>query len=60
MNVDFVCTYPKTMLDSIVFSASLPNLTSERPYSCVSSFSVRLSRWGPGNDVGFVETVSDP
>ena len=55
MNVESVCTYAKTMSDSVVFSGPLPNLTSDDMYSRMSSFHRWLSRWCPANDVGFVD-----
>ena len=55
INVESVCTYAKTMSDSVVFSGPLPNLTSDDMYSRMSSFHRWLSRWCPANDVGFVD-----
>ena len=54
MNVE-LCTYAKTISDSIVFSAPLPNLTSDDMYSCMSQFNRWLSRWCPANYVGFID-----
>lgn len=55
INVESVCTYAKTMSDTVVFSGPLPNLTSDDMYSRMSSFRRWLSRWCPANDVGFVD-----
>ena len=55
INVESVCTYAKTMSDSVVFSGPLPNLTSDDMFSRMSSFNRWLSRWCPDNDVGFVD-----
>ena len=56
-NVELVCTYSKTMSDSIVFSGPLPDLTSADIYGLMSSFNHWLARWCPTNNVGFVEMV---
>ncbi|XP_071331734.1 uncharacterized protein [Trachinotus anak] len=53
INVESVCTYAKTMSDSVVFSGPLPNLTSDDMYR--RSFNRWLSRWCSANDVGFVD-----
>ncbi|XP_067426921.1 uncharacterized protein [Thunnus thynnus] len=55
INVESVCTYAKTMLDSVIFSGPLPNLTSDVMYSRISSFNRWLLRWRPANDVGFID-----
>ncbi|MPV02252.1 SGNH/GDSL hydrolase family protein [Escherichia coli] len=55
VNVESVCTYAKTMSDTVVFSGPLPNLTSDDMYSRMSSFRRWLSRWCPVNNVGFVD-----
>jgi lysophospholipase L1-like esterase len=55
INVESVCTYAKSMSDTVVFSGPLPNLTSDDMYSRMSSFRRWLSRWCPDNDVGFVD-----
>ncbi len=55
INVESVCSYAKTMSDTVVFSGPLPNLTSDDMYSRMSSFRRWLSRWCPANDVGFVD-----
>uniref|UniRef100_A0AAQ4QV42 SGNH hydrolase-type esterase domain-containing protein n=1 Tax=Gasterosteus aculeatus aculeatus TaxID=481459 RepID=A0AAQ4QV42_GASAC len=55
VNVELVCTYAKTMSDTVVFSGPLPNLTSDDIYSRMSSFRRWLSRWCPVNNVGFVD-----
>lgn len=55
INVESVCTYAKTMSDSVVFSGPLPNLTNDDMYSRMSSFHRWLSRWCPANDVGFID-----
>ncbi|XP_070787181.1 uncharacterized protein, partial [Enoplosus armatus] len=55
INVESVCSFAKTMSDSVVFSGPLPNLTSDDMFSRMSSFNRWLSRWCPANDVGFVD-----
>ncbi|XP_070818345.1 uncharacterized protein [Chaetodon trifascialis] len=55
INVESVCTYAKTMSDSVVFSGPLPNLTSDDMFSHMSSFNRWLSRWCPANSVGFID-----
>ncbi|XP_077953085.1 uncharacterized protein LOC144390461 [Gasterosteus aculeatus] len=55
VNVESVCTYAKTMSDTVVFSGPLPNMTSDDMYSRMSSFHRWLSRWCPVNNVGFVD-----
>ncbi|XP_053176091.1 uncharacterized protein LOC128359793 [Scomber japonicus] len=55
VNVESVCTFAKTMSDSVVFSGPLPNLISYDMYSRMSSFNRWLSRWCPDNNVGFIE-----
>ena len=55
INVESVCTYAKSMSDSVVFSGPLPNLTSDDMYSRMSAFNRWLSRWCPVNDVGFID-----
>ena len=55
INVESVCTFAKTMWDSVVFSGPLPNLTSDDMYSRMSQFNRWLSRWCPANDVGFID-----
>ncbi|XP_070819745.1 uncharacterized protein [Chaetodon trifascialis] len=55
INVESVCTYAKTMSDSVVFSGPLPNLTSDDMFSRMSSFNRWLSRWCPANGVGFID-----
>ncbi|XP_070771566.1 uncharacterized protein, partial [Enoplosus armatus] len=54
INVESVCTFAKTMSDSVVFSGPLPNLTSDDMFSRMSSSNRWLSRWCPANHVGFV------
>ncbi len=54
INIESVCSYAKTMSDSVVFSGPLPNVTSDDMFSRMSSFNRWLSRWCPENDVGFV------
>jgi len=54
INVESVCTFAKTMSDTVVFSGPLPNLTSDDMFSRMSSFNRWLSRWCPENNVGFV------
>ncbi|XP_067460409.1 uncharacterized protein [Thunnus thynnus] len=55
INVESVCTFAKTMSDSVIFSGPLPNLTSDVMYSRMSQFNRWLSRWCPANDVGFID-----
>lgn len=55
INVESVCTYAKTMSDTVVFSGPLPNLINDDMYSRMSSFNRWLSRWCPDNDVGFID-----
>ncbi|KAK9523686.1 hypothetical protein VZT92_017607 [Zoarces viviparus] len=55
VNVESVCTYAKTMSDSVVFSGPLPNLTNDEMFSRMSSFHRWLSWWCPANNVGFVD-----
>ena len=38
VNVESVCTFAKTMSDSVVFSGPLPNLTSDDMFSRMLSF----------------------
>ncbi|XP_078017013.1 uncharacterized protein LOC144458423 [Epinephelus lanceolatus] len=54
INIASVCDYAKTMLDSVVFSGPLPNLTSDDMFSRMSSFNHWLSRWCPANNASFV------
>ena len=58
VNVELVCTFAKTMSDSIVFSGPLPDLTSDDMFSRMSSFNCCLSRWCPATDgfTGFIDT----
>ncbi|XP_068180941.1 uncharacterized protein, partial [Antennarius striatus] len=55
INIQSVCSYAKTMLDSVVFSGPLPNLTSDDMFSRMSSLNRWLSRWCPANDIQFVD-----
>ncbi|XP_060918036.1 uncharacterized protein LOC132992620, partial [Labrus mixtus] len=55
VNVDSVCTFAKTMSDSVVFSGPLPNQTGDDMYSHMSSLNRWLSRWCPANNVGFID-----
>ncbi|XP_069379520.1 uncharacterized protein [Paralichthys olivaceus] len=54
INIDSVCTYAKTMSDSVIFSGPLPHVSSDDTFSRTSSFHRWLSRWCPDNNVGFV------
>ena len=51
INIELVCTYAKSMSDSVVFSGPLPNLTSDDMFSCMSSLNRWLSRWCPANNI---------
>ncbi|XP_068187823.1 uncharacterized protein [Antennarius striatus] len=55
INIQSVCSYAKTMSNSVVFSGPLPNLTSDDMFSRVSSLNRWLSRWCPANDIQFVD-----
>ncbi|XP_068192033.1 uncharacterized protein, partial [Antennarius striatus] len=55
INIQSVCSYAKTMSDSVVFSGPLPNLTSDDMFSLMSSLNRWLSRWCPANDIQFVD-----
>ncbi|KAM3602260.1 uncharacterized protein V6R79_000829 [Siganus canaliculatus] len=54
VNIESVCTFAKTMSDSVVFSGPLPNMTSDDMFSRMSSLNRWLSRWCPENDIAFV------
>ena len=54
VNVASVCSYAKTMSDTVIFSGPLPNLINDDMYSCMPSFQRWYSRWCPANDVGFI------
>ncbi|XP_067444743.1 uncharacterized protein [Thunnus thynnus] len=60
INVESVCTFAKTMSDSIIFSGPLANLTSDDMYSHMSQFNRWLSRWCPANNVGFIDNWQRP
>ncbi|XP_049460091.1 uncharacterized protein LOC125905854 [Epinephelus fuscoguttatus] len=53
INIASVCEYAKRCRTRS-FLWTLPNLTSDDMFSCMSSFNRWLSRWCPANDVGFV------
>lgn len=55
INVESVCSFAKTMSDSVVFSGPLPNKTSDDMYSRMSSFHRWLGKWCPVNGVGFID-----
>ncbi len=55
INIESVCSYAKTMSDTVIFSGPLPSLTSDDMFSCMSSLNCWLSRWCPANDVVFVD-----
>jgi len=46
INVESVCTYAKTMSDSLVFSGPLPNLTSDELYTAACHRSTAGYRGG--------------
>ncbi|XP_037552735.1 OX-2 membrane glycoprotein-like [Nematolebias whitei] len=46
------------MLDSVVFSSTIPNLTSDDMFSRMSAFNRWASRWCSENNVGFVDNWS--
>ncbi|TWW59874.1 hypothetical protein D4764_06G0014040 [Takifugu flavidus] len=51
INIESVCSYAKTMSDSVAFSGPLPNLASDEMLSRMSSLCRWLSRWCPENQV---------
>ena len=55
INVESVCTYAKTMSDSVIFSGPLPDMTNDEMYSRMGSFNRWLSGWCPDNNVGFID-----
>ena len=55
INVAMVCNFARTMSNFIVFSGPLPNLTSDDMFCGMSSFNRWLSRWCPGNNVGYID-----
>ena len=55
VNVESVCAFAKSMLDTVVFSGPLPNTTGDDMFSRMLSFNRWLSRWCPVNGVGFVD-----
>ncbi|XP_054863937.1 uncharacterized protein LOC129348182 [Amphiprion ocellaris] len=58
ISVASVCNFAKTMLDSVVFSGPLPDLTSDDMFSRMSSFRRWMSTWCTANDVGFIDNWS--
>ena len=54
INVESVCTFAKTMSDTVIFSGPLPSMNNDEMYSRMSSFNRWLSRWCPDNNVGFI------
>ena len=55
INVESVCTFAKTMSDSVIFSGPLPDMTNDEMYSRMASFNRWLSGWCPDNNVGFID-----
>ena len=55
VNVESVCSFAKTMLDSVLFSGTLPSLASDDMFSRVSSLRCWLSRWCPENNVAYID-----
>ena len=55
INIESVCTFAKTMSDTVIFSGPLPNMINDEMYSRMSSFNRWLSRWCPDNNVGFID-----
>ena len=55
VNVESVCNFAKTMLDSIEFSGPLPILASDDMFSWMSSLLCWLSRWCPENNVAYID-----
>ncbi|TWW81829.1 hypothetical protein D4764_01G0016440 [Takifugu flavidus] len=58
INLESVCNYAKTMLDSGAFSGPLPNLASDEMFSRMSSLRRWLSWWRPENQVAFIDNWS--
>ena len=54
INVESVCTYAKTMSDTVIFSGPLPNMINDDMYSRTRQLQRWLSRWCPDNNVGFI------
>ena len=55
MNMTLVCSFAKTIMDTIVFSGSLAHLTSVDMFTCVSCFNCWWSRWCQENNVGYID-----
>ena len=53
-NVELVCNYAKSMLDSVDFSGPLPNSTSDM-FSHMSWLHCYLSPCYPENDMAFID-----
>ena len=55
INVKSVCTYAKTMSDTVIFSGPLPNISSDDMFSRMHQFNSWLSKWCPDNNVGYID-----
>ena len=55
VNMASVCTFAKTMSDTVVFSGPLPNVASDNMYSRMSSLHRWMSRWCLDNNVAYID-----